>query len=133
MVSLFALQWMEGSVRPTPSALALLQSLVAEVPPSPAAEPQKPRQLPRSFRPVTERSTNPYGVTQDQVWESLEPRHRAVGRQVRVVAVGDAKAVVENLQTGTRSCVLLTSFSGKGSKGYKLVPVSTPSVQLELN
>jgi hypothetical protein len=78
--------------------------------------------LPRSFKPANETS-NMYGVAVNQIWESLDPRdvYDGQARQVRVVAVGAEKVLVESLTTGSRSSIALKRFCGKTCKGFKLV------------
>lgn len=57
-------------------------------------------------------------VEPGQVWEDLDKRQS--GRQVRVVSVGDGKAVVEPLAGGTRTR-LSVSRMHKHSTGFRLV------------
>ena len=104
----------------------LVNALRAEVTPK-----RSPSGLPRGFKPANETSANTHGVAADQIWESLDPRDLYDGqaRQVRIVAVGADKALVESLVNGNRTSIALKRFSGKTRKGFKLV---APKPQLTL-
>ena len=65
---------------------------------------------------VTDAPTNnPYGVRPGQVW--VDQDHRADGRQVIVMSVGDTHAVVKNV---AKTRVRLTRFR-PNSTGYRLL------------
>lgn len=100
------------------AAQNLVAALSAECMPK-----RRSRGLPRSFKPANETSANVHGVAVDQIWESLDPRdiYQGQARQVRVVAVGAEKALVESLLHGNRTSIALKRFSGKTHKGFKLV------------
>lgn len=59
-----------------------------------------------------------------QEWETNNVR-RTPGkdqpsvRRVRITAIGDTHAEVENLDTGNRTAVRLAAFSGRGMKNYR--------------
>lgn len=124
----FSMRWLaDGSVKLSKHAPKSLHAVVASglLNQAPLPESLRPRRrasgMPRGFKEVN--STNEYGVEKDQIWESLDPRDKVAGqaRQVRIVAVGDAKAVAENIRTSKRTLIALKSFNGKTRKGFKLV------------
>jgi len=127
------MRWLgDGSVKLSKNAPPLLQSLVGsgwfKQDPLPR---QRARPLPRGFRPANETTTtNEYGVERDQVWESLDPRDTVEGRtrQVRVLALGADKVLVENLLNGKRTTIDIKRFNGKTRKGFKRVlPLAPPA------
>ena len=97
--------------------------------------PRRAKALLRGFLPANQTVPNEYGVEHDQVWESLDPRDVIEGqpRQVRVVALSADRVLVENLRNGKRTTIAIKRFTGKSSKGLKLViPREPPSfVQAE--
>lgn len=132
----FVMRWLnDGSVKLSKNAPKLLHQLVDA-----GHFKQEPRrrvrQMPKKFtqeeksKSVAKRDLsvcNPYGVEVGQTWEHLDKRTSASGipRQVRVVAVGDTHAVLENMATGNRTTVRLSAFNGKGSKSYKRIDANS--------
>lgn len=62
----------------------------------------------------------------DQLWETRNVRRNGPAsqpflRRVRIIAVGDTHAVVENVETGHRTYVRLKAFGGKSTKDYQRV------------
>ncbi len=56
----------------------------------------------------------------DQLWEATFCRraHDMPVRKVRIVAIGDTHAIVENVITGNRTKVRLAAFRGRTKKDY---------------
>lgn len=127
------MRWLsDGSVKLSKNAPKVLHRLVDN-----GHFKQEPRKsdkhMPKKFSKKQQAEVapqNPYGVEVGQYWEDLDPRHRdphGAPRQVRVIAVGNTHAVLENTQTHSRTTVRLSSFSGRGSKNYKRV---SPDLQV---
>lgn len=122
----FSMIWgKDGKPRLSKNAPAVLRKLVEEghFSQKPVPECSKPRKRPEQFfrckkSLVPPAGSNPYRVATEEVWLDRDTRNNQSGksRRVKVLAVGDTHAVVENLDTGTRSAIKLTSFSGKRSK-----------------
>lgn len=127
----FSMSWgRDGKPRLSKHAPAVLRKLVEEghFSQQPRPEDKAPRKSPERFfrckrSRVPPAGSNPFNVTLNEVWVDGDRRnHDPSGqpRQVKVLAVGDTHAVVENLSTGTRSTIKLINFSGKPKKLFRL-------------
>jgi hypothetical protein len=123
----FSMSWdRSGKPRLSKRAPAVLRRLVEEghFNQKPMPEYSKPRKRPEQFfrfrkSAVPPVGSNPFGVAPAEEWLDGDRRNNTqdgAPRYLRVVAVGDTHAVVENKATGHRSTVKLTNFSGKPKK-----------------
>lgn len=135
MGRIFSMTWrQDGSVKLSKHAPKELHELVATGQLNQGPLPKRRARLPRALKPATDTSVNEYGVTKDQIWESLDPRDFVDGqqRQVRILLVGDDKALVENLRNGKQTAVALKRFCGKTNKGFKLLAPALKSSPMQV-
>lgn len=128
----FVMRWLaDGKVRLSKNAPAELHGLAAtgllDQEPSGLGGPRPKNLLLKKFKKAPEgvNANNMHGVEKDQIWESLDPRHRppqaSIVRQVRILEVGATHALVQGLRYDTRSLINLKSFGGKTTREYRLV------------